>query len=132
VFLQKKLRLLIAFIWLIFISILFCLPGSSLPKADWLSKIWFDKWVHIGFFMVLVGLWNWALKTKTSLQYTYMIVGAIVYGLIVELVQHYLIPNRSFDPGDLIADSVGAFIGLFIWVRYIKIDPCGNRGRNQN
>jgi VanZ family protein len=120
VFLQKNLRLLIAIAWLIFISSLFFLPGAAFPKADWLSDIQFDKWVHIGFFIVLVGLWSWALETANKLQYFFLVFAAILYGLCVELVQHYLVVNRSFDPGDLVADSIGALLGLFIWVRYIK------------
>ncbi len=41
------------------------------------------------------------------------------------------------DLGDWIADMIGSAIGLLVWKwkrrGYIKkIDPCGNRGRNQN
>jgi VanZ family protein len=116
----RKYRAVIATLWTVFISILFCLPGSALPKADWLSKIYFDKWVHIGFFMVLVILWSWFLDIKRSRIYFTIIVLSVFYGLTVELVQHYLILNRSFDLGDLIADSAGALIGIFIWKGYIK------------
>ena len=45
----------------------------------------------------------------------------ILYGIAMEFVQKYLIPNRSFDPGDILADAAGAAIGLFISLRvYIK------------
>ncbi|HVG17361.1 MAG TPA: VanZ family protein [Chitinophagaceae bacterium] len=117
---NRKYRGVLATLWTIFISILFCLPGSALPKADWLSKIYFDKWVHIGFFMVLVILWSWFLDIKRNRIYLTIIIVSILYGLTVELVQHYLIVNRSFDLGDLLADTVGALVGLFVWKGYIK------------
>ncbi len=52
----------------------------------------------------------------------------------MEFVQKYFIPNRSFDVGDIIADGIGCAIGFVLSARplYKKIDPCRNRGRNQN
>ena len=44
-----------------------------------------------------------------------------LYGIVMEFVQRYFIPNRSFDLGDVIADGVGSVAGLFLSVRvYIK------------
>ena len=117
---RKGVRLLIAISYLIIISILFCLPGSAFPKTNWLSKIWFDKWVHIGFFAVLIILWNWAANS-TEKKYTVLIMAtAILYGLGVEAVQHNFIPNRGFDIGDWIADIVGSVVGLWFWQQYVR------------
>lgn len=58
---------------------------------------------------------------------------AAAYAVGIEVVQHYFIPARSFDWGDVAADVLGAGLGLWVWRRvYKKIDPCRNRGRNQN
>jgi VanZ family protein len=70
--------------------------------------------------MVLVILWSWFLDIKRNRIYLTIIIVSILYGLTVELVQHYLIVNRSFDLGDLLADTVGALVGLFVWKGYIK------------
>ena len=119
-FLNKSTRLTIAIVYLVIISALFCLPGSAFPKTNWLSKIWFDKWVHIGFFAVLVVLWNWAANS-TKKNYTVLImILAAAYGMLVELVQHNFIPNRGFDIGDWIADVVGSFVGLWLWLRFVR------------
>ena len=48
--------------WLIICTILLTLPGTSFPKEDWLDKIWFDKWVHIGLFGGMVLLWCWGVN----------------------------------------------------------------------
>lgn len=117
---SKNTRWAIAILYLVFISVLFCLPGSAFPKTNWLSKIWFDKWVHIGFFAVLIILWNWAANsTKKSYTVLIMILAA-AYGLVVELVQHNFIPNRGFDIGDWIADIAGSIVGLWLWTKYIR------------
>ena len=43
--------------WFFLVLILICLPGDDLPKTDdWMSAIYFDKWVHIGLFSILAFL----------------------------------------------------------------------------
>jgi VanZ family protein len=113
--------------WLIITTILLTLPGSSFPKEDWLDKIWFDKWVHIGLFILMMVSWNWAIYKNTNkgkgLKTIFWIMGSIwlAYGIGMEFIQHYFIPNRSFDGGDIIADAAGCGIGLaYSFRRYIK------------
>lgn len=102
--------------YLIFITFLFCLPGSALPKNSWLDKIWFDKWVHIGLFAILcfMACWVWS-GAKNRVFVIRLLIAAAVYGLCIEFIQDQFIPNRSFDAGDWIADGVGAVLGIFIW-----------------
>ena len=45
----------------------------------------------------------------------------LCYGIMIEYIQRYFIPNRSFDVGDIIADGVGSLAGvIFSFKRYIK------------
>ena len=113
--------------WMIVCTILLTLPGSSFPKEDWLDKIWFDKWVHIGLFAVMVVIWCWGIQkgpanTQTLTRlFQWVLLLAIVYGTGMEFVQKYLVVNRSFDGADIVADAAGAFIGyLFSRRVYIK------------
>jgi VanZ family protein len=129
--LQKKLKrikptVIPGILWLIVITFLLILPGSSFPKQDWFSKIWFDKWVHIGFFAVLVFLWCWSFtKFPAKKLFNLFVITALLglaYGIGMEFIQKYFIVNRSFDLGDIIADAIGSGIGfIFSWYRYIKI-----------
>ncbi|MBO9592378.1 MAG: VanZ family protein [Niabella sp.] len=119
--------------------LLLTLPGSAFPQEDFFSKIYLDKWIHIGMFSILVLIWNfWLMKKRGGGQklfstFLMISIGALVYGIVMEYVQKWYVPNRSFDTGDIIADGAGAAIGLLASVYlYKKIDPCGNRGRNQN
>jgi VanZ like family len=120
-----------AIIWLIITSILLTLPGSSLPQNDWLSKwldkIWFDKWVHIGLFAIMVFLWCWAMLSKYStterLKFIFVRLSIIwfTYGVGMEFVQKYFIPDRSFDVKDIMADAAGCLVGVVYSIsRYIK------------
>ena len=118
---ETKLHFIPAFLWLIISTILLTLPGSKFPKEDWLSKIWFDKWVHIFLFALLAWLWCMDLPRKTKLRFIIVGILSLVYGTGMEFVQGGLIPNRSFDIGDIIADAVGCFLGVvFSYRRYIK------------
>ncbi|HRG23244.1 MAG TPA: VanZ family protein [Chitinophagaceae bacterium] len=119
--------LLPGILWIILCTILFTLPGSSFPKEDWLDKIWFDKWVHIGLICLLVLSWCWGMqkkvvnKQKLAGIFRWILLLAIAYGVGMEFVQKHLVANRSFDGGDIIADSAGAIIGYLYSSRiYIK------------
>ncbi len=122
---NPKYSLIPAIAWLIISTILLTLPGSTFPKEDWLSKIWFDKWVHIGLFGLMVFLWCWAFIkiNKKDLKNIFLTIAIIFlfYGIAMEFVQKYFIANRSFDVGDIIADAIGCVAGYFYCVRrYIK------------
>jgi VanZ family protein len=109
----------LAVVWLVVISILFFLPGSALPNEGLFGIPHFDKYVHMGFFALLVFLWRFYFRKEN--RYTYLLFAlACGYGLAVELIQHYLIVNRSFDLGDVVADLFGAAIGLYTWTRVYK------------
>lgn len=106
-------------IWLIISIILLTIPGTAFPKENWLEKIWFDKWVHIGMFAIMVFLWCWALlrmtlaKVKLKNAFILSAILCLVYGIGMEFVQKYFVVNRSFDNGDIIADGVGCLAGLY-------------------
>ena len=113
--------------WLIISTILLTLPGSAFPKENWLEKIWFDKWVHIGMFAIMVFLWCWSVLRLNygieKLKNIFLVIAIVwlLYGTGMEFVQKYYIANRSFDAGDILADGVGCLIGLlYSWKRYIK------------
>jgi VanZ family protein len=105
--------------WFIISTALLTLPGSSFPTESWLDKIWFDKWVHIAMFSILVFLFCWGIQKKPDgqkLKKTFLIIAftALFYGVIMEYVQQNFIPNRSFDTGDIIADVIGCFAGWWL------------------
>jgi VanZ family protein len=117
---RSTLFLLLAISWLIISTILLTLPGTDFPKEDWLDKIWFDKWVHIGMFSLLTWLWCCAFPEKNGITFYLLGSSCLLYGIIIEFVQRYFIVNRSFDIGDIIADAAGVTMGLLIFFRRYK------------
>jgi hypothetical protein len=125
----RKINLffVLAICWLIISTILLIIPGNEFPKENWLDKIWFDKWVHIGMFFIMVALWCRALKgtgeksSQLNKMFVIISLAGLAYGTGMEFVQRDLVVNRSFDIGDIIADGIGCGIGLlYSRRRYIK------------
>jgi VanZ family protein len=104
--------------------ILFFLPGSAFPNENWLDAIYFDKMVHIGLFAVLMFLWRSSFNLEVNNYNLLLLFSALLYGVTVEFIQKYWIPNRSFDLYDVLADMTGSVLGLIIWLRvYRKNKP---------
>jgi VanZ family protein len=77
--------------------------------------------------MILVILWCRVMMKKDPVNekgkrmYFWIAVSGLVYGIGMEFVQKYFIPNRSFDPGDIAADALGCAAGfIYCTRRYIK------------
>jgi VanZ family protein len=121
-FARESLLKISAVIWLLLISVLFFLPGAALPGKGLFDIPHFDKLVHFGFFTVLLFLWRFHFGLAAKYNYL-LLLGALCYGFAVELVQHYLIANRSFDVNDVFADMAGATVGVLIWAGYKKNRP---------
>ncbi len=127
---KNKIYFIPPILWFCFSTTLLTLPGSDLPKEDWLDKIWADKWIHMGMFSIMVFLWCRTLvkinvsSTKLKMSFLWIAILALAYGISMEFVQQYFIPGRSFEVMDMAADGVGSAIGFFYssW-RFIKNKP---------
>jgi VanZ family protein len=111
---MNKTFLLLAITWFATISVLFFLPGSAFQTDHWMARIWLDKWIHLGFFAVLVWLWARGLGISGRKSMTGLAIAAVLYGLIVEVIQHQFVVNRSFDLFDLVADAAGIGVGAIM------------------
>ena len=74
-------------------------------------------------FGLLVFLFCWGVQKKLDgqkIKKTFLIIAftALFYGIIMEFVQRYFIPNRSFDSGDIIADALGCFVGWWFALKW--------------
>ncbi len=117
----KRERGIIPIIYFICISVLFFLPGSTLPKSNWLSVIYFDKWVHIILFLGLALLSCWGFSIIQTNHLIKLLLFLTIYGLTVEVIQKEIIKDRSFALDDWAADIIGSSLGIFIWsLKYRK------------
>jgi VanZ family protein len=107
-------KLYLAVGWTILIFILLSLPGSMIPNESNFLIPNFDKAVHIGLFGGFVLLWSLyfssrQLPDKKLLRLFFLIfIIAVIYGIGMEYVQKYFIPQRYYDNADIIADMIGA------------------------
>jgi len=107
-------------------TVLFLLPGTEFPKEDWFSKIFLDKWIHIGLFVALVTLWSLPFihRIKESAKllnvFLWIALGFIAYGICIEFVQRAFIPFRSFGVDDMVADAIGCGVGFLLARKQMK------------
>jgi len=110
----------LAITWLMIMNILFVMPVPALPPGGWMIYIYPDKWIHAGLFAVLVFLWSSAFEWDLPKNAWVVLTSAIIYGLLVEIVQKLWVPNRNFDMYDVLADAAGSIAGLLVWLRVNK------------
>jgi len=122
--LKKMPAIFPALTWFAITTTLLCLPGSTFPKENWFDKIWLDKWIHVGLFSIMAWLWCHVVANHEGRRMSSFIRMGIyffLYGIVMEFVQKFFIPNRSFDIGDIAADGAGCILGVLLSIRlYIK------------
>jgi phosphoglycerol transferase MdoB-like AlkP superfamily enzyme len=111
-------------IWLGITFWLFTLPGSKIPDIDLFHQLQVDKIVPIFLFVVLCLSFMFPFKNvhySTQIKriiFFVLITLFIGYGIVIEFIQRDYIANRSFDIGDIIADSIGCLAALLFAVKY--------------
>jgi glycopeptide antibiotics resistance protein len=115
---EKSTQLYIG--WVLFIALLTLLPGSAIPDINW-NFLELDKWIHFTVFSVMsfLGIHFFgkypALSKNKHVTILLSIVIALLYGTSLEFTQS-LIPERSFDYADLVANYAGCLFG-YVWYR---------------
>lgn len=107
-----------AVLWGLFLILLHLLPGRVFPELPtYLDLLHPDKLVHLGMFAILVILEIHAFKKPGTPAFIAARPGlwavslALLFGIVMEITQHYLIPNRFGSVYDLIANAAGCFAG---------------------
>jgi VanZ family protein len=115
------------FAWALLILMLILMPGKNMPDTNIWSLLTFDKFAHFFVFAVLVFL----LTIGLIKQHTYIwlrfkagkmaLISGITYGFLLEFIQSF-IPDRTFDPRDLLANTIGCFLGSFLFYMVYKFN----------
>ncbi|MBN8824232.1 MULTISPECIES: VanZ family protein [unclassified Spirosoma] len=96
----------LAIIWTIIMLIGCLTPHDDLPE-ELLS--WSDKLLHVLIFAPFTLLWALA-----GFPMGRVLIAGILFGALIEVLQYILPINRSGDLIDLLADSLGAVVGIGI------------------
>jgi VanZ family protein len=78
------------------------------PRVDVQGPVpWTDKVVHVLLFALPT-----AAGLLARLRPAYVVGALAVHAPVSELIQHYLLPHRSGDVGDAVADLSGVVLGV--------------------
>ncbi|HLV45643.1 MAG TPA: VanZ family protein [Flavobacterium sp.] len=120
-------KTLLAICWNVMILI-FCL--INLSNINSVQKIAFphiDKIVHFVFYTTASFLWLWALSARKKKLFPFaiklVVVGLILFGLMVEILQDVFPTKRSFEWLDVLCNTAGVITGTGIYLIYQKIKP---------
>lgn len=108
------------FAWAIFILVL-CTSSSGGFITQKLFGVQTDKLGHAFIFAVLVYFlmlgfikqWRFSFLLKKIRLISLLI--AIIYAIVIELIQHFFTVDRMADYMDLLADIIGALLGLIMF-----------------
>ncbi|MEO6681618.1 MAG: VanZ family protein [Ginsengibacter sp.] len=109
--------------WFFIVDYSTLMPGKDVPDVGWFYFPQMDKLVHIILFGGLTLLFCLPyLKTNYSFQkkkniFIRISLCIILWGLIIEVIQHFFIPGRGFEWLDVLADSVGVLIAYWICLK---------------
>ena len=113
-----------AIIWALIVLFLTLTPGQFFPKVDYWSITSLDKYIHFGIFFIQVWLLLWGEKRRKDhlAMHNYIIPFMLgtIFGIAIEYIQ-IMVPHRSFDVEDMIANSIGAALGAITFAIAIKI-----------
>jgi VanZ family protein len=123
--------------WGLFVFTLSVWPGKDFPQIPkWTDLLSVDKMVHMLFYGILSGLIlrGWFLSEKEAGQnvftkknkrsiYLFGLTIALfcaVFGWFIEWFQENYCSDRMFEVLDGVANTIGAFVGTFLVIRFAK------------
>ena len=111
----KKLLLLAAIAYTILLVMVSLIDLKGVPD---LGSSFDDKIYHFLAYFVLAILWiTYSKQLKNRVKLYQVFLGMIVFGVVLELIQHQLNPNRTYDTLDLLANCLGVVVGTLIAAR---------------
>ena len=107
-----KSRLWLAVLAQVIATVAMLWPSQYFPEV---AVPMLDKWAHFVVFGTLYFLWADAIsKTKIEITMIFRLsIALLLYGIIIELIQHYWYVSRTGDTLDVLANAIGIVLGLF-------------------
>jgi VanZ family protein len=106
----------VALVWTVWILVV---GTEKNPRTNWLTKLFGDKALHAGSFVVGGLLWIHSIRQLTRRGIAFSVGwGSIIplaFGVILELVQRS-VPGRKADPNDLAADLGGTLVAVVLYL----------------
>ena len=115
--LGPKLLLGLASIYTILLTLVSVAERGNLPELPIFPMQ--DKVAHVLAYTILGGLWGvfWMRKASPARNHPYftvLILGAFIYGTIIEVIQQHFTFSRSGDIYDIFANLFGMLLGAIL------------------
>jgi VanZ family protein len=116
-------------IWAILILILSSISAGSLRLPSFWDLFSLDKASHAAFYAILVFLLCGGFQKQTEIKFALLhaagtaIVFGIIYGGLIELYQAYVLTDRKGDWFDFIANVIGCYVGMVIFLKWKLRNP---------
>ncbi|MEO8235185.1 MAG: VanZ family protein [Flavobacterium sp.] len=110
----------VAFFWTLLILYLSLKKTIDVPKFSFPNE---DKIVHFTFYLGFVILWYRYLLLRNSILLNNkiaLVIISIFFGIAVEFAQKYLTTTRQADIWDVVANSIGTLVGIFVATKLFK------------
>ena len=105
----KKLLLLVAILYTIALAIASLINLGGVPS---LGSGFDDKIYHLLAYIIMAFLWVTYFKFSKK-KYS-VFISVFLFGVVLELIQHKINPNRTYDTYDLISNCIGVVVGTLI------------------
>ena len=115
----KKIYVFAAICYTVGISVLSLISLSNLANFDTIENN--DKYVHFLFYFLFTFLWGVAFGFSKPKKNILIFVGAVAYGILMEIAQGVFTISRQPDILDVAANTAGAFMGWLVLIGYFKL-----------
>ncbi len=112
---------LLAWAWTIILALTCLLPGSFFEPFGLDQLLSYDTLLHLICFAVLSLFWLQYLNEAAKSDFKHQLAvffAAVSYGFLIEVIQSLLNNGRHFEWADLLADTMGATLGVIFSRRY--------------
>lgn len=125
----KKHKFTILFLsWVIFITALSLFSFSELELDEGFEIPHFDKITHFIFYFVFVILafFSWQERKNESIRGSktavILFISAVIYGVIIEVLQYSMPFERMGELWDVLANSLGALCGAWLTKKKLSLN----------
>ena len=101
------------YLWLGFSLVALFYPGSSQAGLPYIDKV--VHFILFGILFLLARLY-WVGQRKVIWS------GVFLYMVAAELIQHFFIPGRGAEVGDVIAGVMGVAVVDYFLISFLKLD----------
>ncbi len=125
--LKKHLYTIFFISWVVLITLLSLFSFHGIDNGIGIRIPHIDKITHFIFYCVFVVLGTLFLKEKTKKPLKInkivlrILVVAILYGMVIEALQHIMPYDRAAEILDILANTVGAIFGGLLIKKYFSL-----------